>query len=100
MGNQARGFQPAMVAKDEGGVSRVLFAATAFIAAVALSAMFLATRPSVIVVAPWLAAPIRLAPVVTTPEPSSDQIEKAVISSITRSDFPIRSSGLGEPELE
>ena len=81
-------------------MTRVIRAATAFAAAVALSAMFLSTRPSVVVVAPWPAAPIRLAPVVTTPESSSDQIEKAVISSITRSEFPIRSSGLGEPELE
>ena len=100
MGNQARGFQPAVVAKGEGGVSRVLWAATAFVAAVALSAMFLATQLTVIVVAPWPAAPMRLAPVVTTPEPSSDQIEEAVLSSIIRSELPTRRTGFGEPELE
>jgi hypothetical protein len=100
VGHQARGLQPAVVAKGEGGVSRVIWAATAVVAAVALSAMFFATQPTVIVVAPWPAAPMRLAPVVTTPEPSSNQIEKGVISSITRSEFPTRRTGFGEPELE
>jgi Spy/CpxP family protein refolding chaperone len=81
-------------------VTRVIRAATALVAAAALSAMFLATQPTVIVVAPWPAAPMRMAPDVTTPEPSSDQIEEAVISSITRSEFPTRRTGSGEPELK
>lgn len=100
LGYQARGLQPALVAKGKGGVSRVLRVVTAFVAAVALSALFLATRPNVIVVAPWPPAPMRLAPVVTTAELLSGQIEKAVISSITRSELPARRIGFGEPELE
>lgn len=62
-------------AKGEDGVIRVLWATTALVVAVALSAMFLATQPNVIVLAPGPALPMRTAPVTTTPELPSDQIE-------------------------
>ena len=81
-------------------MSRALAGVAVLAASLVISAILVLGRPNVIVVAPGPALPLITTPVTTTSAFSVDQVEEAVVSSIARSELPIRRNGLGEPELE